>query len=144
MYNRCNQCDGFFSALHDVFANDPSLRRPSTLCERFGSNMRAVREFIIETHAIPPDEKVQWIKTVLQNEQSHPTVHSSAKEQQITEILADIDERGGHKWLQEHFHCHSIARYKPSMPHSDSARYRPSSHVPPARSNPLRFVKYAR
>ena len=139
MYNRCNQCDGFFSALHDVFANDPSLRRPSA--ERFGSNMRAVREFIIETHAIPPDEKVQWIKTVLQNEQSHPTVHSSETEHEIADMLRRNDE---HKARQEHFHCHSIARYNPSMPHSDSARYRPSSHVPPVRSNPLRFFKSAR
>ena len=100
--------------------------------------MRAVREFIIETHAIPPDEKVQWIKTVLQNEQSHPTVHSSEDEQAIAEIVRSYDKHD-RKRTQEHFHCHSIARYNPSMPHSDSARYRPSSHVPPVRSNPLPF-----
>ena len=103
----------------------------------------AHREFIIECHAIPPDEKVQRIKTVLQNEQGHPTVHSSEKEQEIADMLVIIDD-WDHKHAQEHFHCHSIARYKPSMPHSDSARYRPSSHVPPVRSNPLRFFKSAR
>ena len=137
----CNQCEGYFSALQDVIANDPPLRR--ACMRKFWSNDRAHREFIIECHAIPPDEKVQRIKTVLQNEQSHPTVHSSETEQEIAEMLGIIDEHE-RKWTQEHFHCHSIARYNPSMPHSDSARYRPSSHVPPVRSNPLRFVKYAR
>ena len=143
MYNMCNQCEGFFSALDDVFANDPSLRRASS--GRFGSNMRAVREFIIETHAIPPDEKVQWIKTVLENEESHLRSHSSETEQGIADnsealqvIIADC-LASQLTFTQD---CH-IAMYNQSMAHSDSARHLPSSLVPPARSNPLRFVKSA-
>ena len=135
----CNQCQGYYAAQEEVYAIDPSLRRAAA--RKFWSIGMAYREFIIECHAIPHDEKVQRIKTVLQNEQSHPTVHSSETEHEIADMLRRNDE---HKARQEHFHCHSIARYKPSMPHSDSARYRPSSHVPPVRSNPFRFFKSAR
>ena len=132
----CYQCEGYQAAQEEVYAIDPSLRRAAA--RKFWSIGMAYREFIIECHAIPHDEKVQRIKTVLQIEQSHPTVHSSEAEQAIAEIVRSYDEHD-RKWTQEHFHCHSIARYNPSMPHSDSARYRPSSHVPPVRSNPLPF-----
>ena len=97
---------------------------------------------------------------MLQNEESHLRSHSSETEQGISdnsEVLQVITATGLASqqndtradmstvptFTQEHIHCH-IVRYSLLMPHSDSARYRPSSHVPPARSNPFRFVKAAR
>ena len=133
---QCNKCEAYFDALGGVLANDPSLRRAVTTL--WWKNGTAHREFMLECHALPRYEKVQKIKTVLQIEQSRPTVHSSEDEQAIAEIVRSYDKHD-RKRTQEHFHCHSIARYNPSMPHSDSARYRPSSHVPPVRSNPLPF-----
>ena len=117
----------------------------------FEKNERGRRIFIRQSHVIPPDEMIQWIKTKVENEECHPTFHlrDTEPEQGIVNnaegiqiIIADCLAYD-YTFRQEHFHCH-IARYNPSMPHSDSARYRPSSHVPPARSNPLRFVKSAR
>ena len=148
----------YYSALEDVFTNDPPLR--VAYMKKFVKNARGRRAFIRQSHGILPDEMIQWIKTMLENEESHLRSHSSETEQGIADnsealqvIIADVlasqqnDTRADMytvlTFTQEHFHCH-IARYNPSMPHSDSARYRPSSHVPPARSNPSRFVKSAR
>ena len=137
----------FYCALEDVFTNDPPLR--VAYMKKFVKNARGRRAFIRQSHGILPDEMIQWIKTMLENEESHLRSHSSETEQGIADnsealqvIIADC-LASQLTFTQEHFHCH-IARYNPSMPHSDSARHRPSSHVPPARSNPLRLVKSAR
>ena len=130
-----------------MFTSDPSLR--VACANKFVKTVWGRRAFIRQSHGILPDEMIQWIKTMLENEESHLRSHSSETEHGIADnsealqvIIADC-LASQLTFTQEHFHCH-IARYNPSMPQSDSARHRPSSHVPPARSNPLRFVKAAR
>ena len=111
--------------------------------EKFNVNGR--RELKRQSMVILADEKVQWIKTMLQDEESHLRSHSRETEQGIAAhskalqvIIADC-LASQLTFTQD---CH-IAMYNPSMAHSDSARHRPSSLVPPARSYPLRFVKSA-
>ena len=139
----------FYSALEDVCTSDPSLRR--AYANKFVKNCRGRRAFIRRSHGILPDEMIQWIKKGLENEESrvsHLSSHSRVTQQGIADnsealqvIIADC-LASQLTFTQEHFHCH-IARYNPSMQQSDSARHRPSSHVPPARYNSLRFVKSA-
>ena len=138
---RCKECEGYFSALEDVVTNDPSVRR--AYMRKFWGNSGAHRALVIGTHGAPHHDKVFAISVLLKMEQMRPTVHSRENEQAMAKMVERAKKHIRNR-TQEHFHCHSIARYKPSMPHSDSARYRPSSHVPPVRSNPLRFFKSAR
>ena len=128
--------------------------------DKFNRNPQGRRAFIKQSHDIVPHELVEWIKTMLQHEESHPRSHCSETEQGISEnpeVLQVVAATGLASqqndtraamytklgFTQERFHCH-IARYYPPMPHYDSARYRTSSHVARARSNPLRFVRSAR
>ena len=155
-FTLCRKCCQFYIALDEVFLLDPLSR--VAYMEKFNVNGR--RELKRQSMVILADEKVQWIKTMLQDEESHLRSHSRETEQGIAAhskalqvIIAAVrtsqqnDTRADMytvpTFTQEHIHCH-IVRYNLLMPHSDSARYRPSSHVPPARSNPLRFVKSAR
>ena len=155
---RCKQCMRFYCALEDAFIEDPPLRE--VYMNKFVKNARVRRAFIRSSHGILPDELVHWIYTMLENQESRPRSHSSETEQGIAAhskalqvIIAAVrtsqqnDTRADMStvptFTQEHIHCH-IVRYSLLMPHSDSARYRPSSHVVPARCNPFRFVKSAR
>ena len=137
---RCKECEGYFSAEQHVLTNDPSLARARM--RKFWGKSEAHRAFIIGTHGVPHNNKVLCIATLLRIEEMRPTEHSRETEQEMEEMVA-IAAKQFSNLTQEHFHCHSNARYKPSMPHSNSARYRASSHVPPVRSNPLRFFKSA-
>ena len=155
---RCLLCRRFFSTMVNLSGNEPKLGSAfADMCYR---NPKGRLAFIQKSHAIPPHELKEWIKTMLQHEESHPRSHSSEAEQCISvnsEVLQAITATGlasqqndtiapMHTKLaftQERCHCH-IARYYPPMPHYDSARYRPYSHVSRARSNPLRFVRSAR
>ena len=155
---RCIPCRRFHFAMKYIITSEPRIG--VAFAEDFNGNTQARREFIKESHEIVPHELVEWIKTRLQHEESHPRSHCSETEQGISEnpevlqvgaatglasqqydtIAAMYTKLG---FTQERFHCH-IARYYPPIPHYDSARYRPSSHVARARSNPLRFVRSAR
>ena len=153
----------YYAALEDMFTNDPSLR--ADYIELFENRAEHRRKFIISTHVIPPDEKRVRIRLSLIAEVDAERIFGylsddSEMEQGIADNpeavqvnIADglasqqndtsADMYTVLTFTHEHLHCH-IARYNPSMPHSGSARYHPSSHVLPARSNPLRFVKSAR
>jgi hypothetical protein len=154
----------YHAALADMFTNDPSLR--ADYIELFeNSPPERRRQFIRRTHVIPPDEKGVRIRLSLIAEvdayrifrpvsddsemEQDTSGNSEAVQVNIADGLASqqndtsADMYTVLTFTHEHFHCH-IARYNPSMPHSGSARYHPSSHVLPARSNPLRFVKSAR
>ena len=153
----------FYGALEDMFTNDPSLR--VEYMELFGNSPERRRKFIISTHVIPPDEKRVLIRLRLIAEADserlfgRPTDdieieqriadNSEAEQVNIADGLASqqndmsADMYTVLTFTHEHLHCH-VARFNLSMQHSGSARYRPSSHVLPARSNPLRFVKSAR
>ena len=154
----------YHAALADMFINDPSLR--DDYIELFeNSPPERRRQFIRRTHVIPPDEKGVRIRLSLIAEVDAERIfgypsddsemeqgiadNSEAVQVNIADGLASqqndtsADMYTVLTFTHEHFHCH-IARYNPSMPHSGSARYHPSSHVLPARSNPLRFVKSAR
>ena len=152
----------YHAALADMFTNDPSLR--ADYIELFENRPERRRKFIISTHVIPPDEKRVRIRLSLIAEADAERVfgfasgdsemeqgiadNSEAVQVNIADGLASqqndtsADMYTMLTFTHEHFH-HHIARYNPSMPHSGSARYHPSSHVLPARSNPLRFVKSA-
>ena len=132
----------------------------AAFADKFYRNPQGRLAFIKQSHGTPPHDLIEWIKTMLQPEESHPRAHSSETGQGIsdnTEVLQVITATGlasqqndtiaaMHAKLaftQERCHCH-IARSYPPMPHYDSARYRPYPHVLRARSNPLRFVRSAR
>jgi hypothetical protein len=155
---RCLLCRRFFTTMVHVSDNEPKLG--SAFADMCSRSPKCRRAFIQQSHAIPPHELIEWIKTTLQHEENHPRSHSSELEQCISdnsEVLQVITAPGlasqqndtiapMHTKLaftQERRHCH-IARYYPPMPHYDSARYRPYSHVSGARSNPLRFVRSVR
>ena len=141
-----------------ISASEPRIG--TAFADKFYGNPQGRRAFIEQSHGTPPHDLIEWIKTMLQSEESHPRAHSSETGQGIsdnTEVLQVITATGlasqqndtiapMHTKLaftQERRHCH-IARYYPPMPHYDSARYRPYSHVSGARSNPLRFVRSVR
>ena len=156
---RCIPCRRFHFTMQYIITSEPRIG--VALADEFNSNPRGRRAFIKESHDIVPHELVEWIKTMLQHEESHTRSHCSETEQGISEnpeVVLQVDAATGlasqqndtraamHTKLgftQERFHCH-IARYYPPKPHYDSARYRTSSHVARARSNPLRFVRSAR
>ena len=135
----CKWCYMFYSALDEVFTNDPQLR----VAYLMNYNDKGRRQLIIESHGVARTANVQWLKTVLLYFYNKPmqAVDAAVGTSQQNDTRADMSTVP--TFTQEHIHCH-IVRYSLLMPHSDSARYRPSSHVPPARSNPLRFVKSAR
>ena len=144
-YVLCKQCCGFYSALDEVFTNDPQLR----VAYKENFNEIGRRALILKSHKVPSELKYLWITAMLQR---FTGIMDMTKPQQMFKARVATsqqnDTRAGNAlwdmfFTQEHIHCH-IVRYNMLMPHSDSARYRPSSHVPPARSNPLHFVKAAR
>ena len=146
---RCPLCMRFYITAGWMFKADPPLK--DAYLKKFRENQKGLRIFIRHSHAKRFPELTQWIKKMVENKDCYCSwnLPFTEPEQDITNnargiqlIIADCLAYD-YTFRQEHFHCH-IARYNPSMPHSDSARYRPSSHVPPARSNPLRFVKSAR
>ena len=134
---RCKQCRMFFSALRISFFRYPALRDTYLQTFEFDTQRRRRFDLIEESKLVPNHYKLEWIKEVLL-EASERVLRSDSSETGQGKVSIADD-----RFAQEHFHCH-IARYSPSMPHSDSARDRPSSHLPRARSNPLRFVKSAR
>ena len=155
---RCIPCRRFHFALAYISTSQPKFG--SAFADKFNSNPQSRRAFIKESHDIVAHELVDWIKTMLHPEERHPTSHCSETEQGISEnhevlqVVAAIGLASQQNdtsaamytklgFTQERFHCH-IARYYPPIPHYDSARYRTSSHVARARSNPLRFVRSAR
>ena len=141
---RCKPCRRFYCALEDAFIEDPPLRK--VYVNKFLKNARGRRAFIRFSHGVLPDELVHWISTMLENQGSRLRSHSCKTEQctaDNSEALQVIIADCLASQLTFTQDCH-IAMYNPSMAHSDSARHRPSSLVPPARSNPLRFVRSAR
>ena len=143
----CKRCYMFYSALDEAFTNDPQLRVAYE--ENFNEIGR--RALILKSHKVPSELKYLWITAMLHRFTGimGPTPPQQMfKARDATSHIQLYRTRAGNgMWVmsftQEHIHCH-IVRYNMLMPHSDSARYRPSSHVPPARSNPFRFVKSAR
>ena len=103
----------FYSALDVVFTNDPPLR--VTYLKNF--NEKGRRALIFESHVILREEKVQWLKFVLQYfsckppHVSDPAVGTS----QQNDTRADMSTVP--TFTQEHIHCH-IVRYNLLMPHS--------------------------
>jgi len=139
----------FYDALASVKVSDPPIF--TAYLKKFDYNQKGRRAFIRASHLKDRPALIQWIKTMVEDEECYKQwnlpdtepgrgIQNNAAGIQV--IVADC-LANDYTFRQEHFHCH-IARYNPAMPRSDSARYRPSSHVPPARSNPLRFVKAAR
>ena len=112
----------------------------------FDYNQKRRRKFVRKSHVMLREEIIPWIKTSLETGEFEDPPDTEPIPQGIVDdaecIRATIRNclLFDYTFRQEHFHCH-IARYNPSMPHLYSARYRPPSHVPPARSSPLRFVK---
>ena len=155
---RCIPCRRFHFTIQYIIQSEPRIG--VAFADKFNRNPQGRRAFIKQSHDIVPHELVEWIKTMLQHEESHPRSHCSETEQGISdnpEVLQVVAATGLASqqndtraamytklgFTQERFHCH-IARYYPPMPHYDSARYRPYSHVSGARSNPLRFVRSVR
>ena len=144
-YVLCKQCCGFYSALDEVFTNDPQLR----VAYKENFNEIGRRALILKSHKVPSELKYLWITAMLQRFTGimGPTKPQQRLLPRVATSQQNDTRAGNGMWVmfftQEHIHCH-IVRYSMLMPHSDSARYRPSSHVPPARSNPFRFVKSAR
>ena len=142
----CKRCYKFYSALDVVFTNDPPLR--VAYFKNF--NEKGRRTFIFKSHRIPSELKYQWITTMLQCytgilplDMTKPQMFKArVATSQQNDTRADMSLVPTF-FTQEHIHCH-VVRYNMLMPHSDFARYRPSSHVVPARCNPFRFVKSAR
>ena len=139
----------FYDALASVKVSDPPIF--TAYLKKFDYNQKGRRAFIRASHLKDRPALIQWIKTMVEDEECYCPWNLRATEpeqcivnnaQRIQIFIADCLAYD-YAFSQEHFHCH-IARYNPSMPHSGSARYHPSSHVLPARSNPLRFVKSAR
>ena len=134
----CKRCYMFYSALDVVFTNDPPLR--FLYFKNF--NEKGRRILIFKFHSIPSEQKVGWIKmhleaysAILPPGPGYGGPCSPWPEEPHIAGLIDL--------FEEHILCH-IVRYSMLIPHSDSARYRPSSHVVPARCNPFGFVKSAR
>ena len=136
----CKRCYMFYSALDVVFTNDPPLR--FLYFKNF--NEKGRRILIFKSHSIPSEEKVQWITTILEAYTGIlPPGVGEFKARFASPPSADGIKSPTEESTEEHILCH-IVRYSMLIPHSDSARYRPSSHVVPARCNPFRFVKSAR
>ena len=135
----CKPCDMFYSALVVVFTLDPTLR--FSYVRNYNEKGRRVLNFT--SHSIPSEQKVGWIKmhleaysAILPPGRGYGGPCSPCEEE--PDIARWIDT-----WELAEVLCH-IVRYSMLIPHSDSVRYRPSSHVVPARCNPFRFVKSAR
>ena len=139
----CKRCYMFYSALDVVFTNDTPLR--FLYFKNF--NEKGRRTLIFKSHSIPPEQKVQWITTMLQCYAGILPMHSTEPQVFKARVARPPWEDGpdikSPCLTEEHILCH-IVRYSMLIPHSDSARYRPSSHVVPARCNPFGFVKSAR
>ena len=136
----CKRCYMFYSALDVVFTNDPPLR--FLYFKNF--NEKGRRILIFKSHSIPSEEKGQWITTILEAYTGIlPPGVGEFKARFASPPWADGIKSPTEESTEEHILCH-IVRYSMLIPHSDSARYRPSSHVVPARCNPFRFVKSAR
>ena len=136
----CKQCCGFYSALDEVFTDDPPLR----VAYKENFNEKGRRTLILQSRTILNEQKVQWLRTMLQYytgilPASGPGVFKRFPRPPWADGIKSPNE----ELTEEHILCH-IVRYSMLIPHSDSARYRPSSHVVPARCNPFRFVKSAR
>ena len=134
----CGPCELFYSALWWVFMEDPTLR-----WKYFNNyNQKGRRVFNFTSHSIPAEDKKEWIKMHLERYRAIlPPGPGYGGPCSPWEEEPDIARRID--LVEERILCH-IVRYSMLIPHSDSARYRPSSHVVPARCNPFRFVKSAR
>ena len=143
----CKRCYKFYSALDVVFTNDPPLR--VAYKENFNEKGRCT--LIIQSHRIRCEQKVQWLREMLVYYTGILELYGTGFTPRFARPPWAVFPR---PWMngikhpteestEEHILCH-IVRYNKLIPHSDSARYRPSSHVPSARSNPLCFVKSAR
>ena len=144
----CKRCYKFYSALDVVFTNDPPLR----VAYKENFNEKGRRTLIIQSHRIRSEQKVQWLREMLQYYTGILELYETGfKPRFARPPWADFPrppwtngiKHPTEESTEEHILCH-IVRYNKLIPHSDSARYRPSSHVPSARSNPLCFVKSAR
>ena len=143
----CKRCYKFYSALDVVFTNDPPLR----VAYKENFNEKGRRTLIIQSHRIRSEQKVQWLREMLQYYTGILELYETRFKPRFARPPWAVFPRPWTNGIkhpteestEEHILCH-IVRYNKLIPHSDSARYRPSSHVPSARSNPLRFVKSAR
>ena len=61
-YVLCKQCCRFYSALDEVFTNDPPLR----VAYKENFNEKGRRTLIIQSHRIRSEQKVQWLREMLQ------------------------------------------------------------------------------
>ena len=143
----CKRCYMFYSALDVLFTNDPPLR--FLYFKNF--NEKGRRILIFKSHSIPSEQKVQWITTMLQCYTGILPPGVGVFKARFArppwadgpDIKSPDIKSPSIELTEEHILFH-IVRYSMLIPHSDSARYRPSSHVVPARCNPFRFVKSAR
>ena len=61
-YVLCKQCCGFYSALDEVFTNDPQLR----VAYKENFNEIGRRALILKSHKVPSELKYIWITAMLQ------------------------------------------------------------------------------
>ena len=61
-YVLCKQCCMYYSALEDVFTNDPPLR--VAYFKKF--NEKGRRSLILKSHKVPSELKYQWITAMLE------------------------------------------------------------------------------
>ena len=134
----CKLCESFYTSLGVLFTLDRTYQ--VLYFKNYNKKGRRVLNFT--SHSIPAEDKKEWIKMHLERYRAIlPPGPGYGGPCSPWEEEPDIARRID--LVEERILCH-IVRYSMLIPHSDSARYRPSSHVVPARCNPFRFVKSAR
>ena len=80
---RCIPCRKFRFTMQYIIKSEPRIG--DAFEDKFNRNPQGRRAFIKQSQDIVPHELVEWIKTILQHEESHPKSHCSETEQGISD-----------------------------------------------------------
>ena len=80
---RCIPCRRFLYTIQLISGSEPRIG--AAFADKFYRNPQGRRAFIKQSHGTPPHDLIEWIKTMLQNEESHLRSHSSETEQGIAD-----------------------------------------------------------